>query len=194
MENRLKTQIDFIIEIDKIKHIKRKSRLFDNSRVENDAEHSWHIAVMAMILSEYANDKIDVSKVIKMVLIHDIVEIDAGDVYLYHPDRENAKEKELKAAKRIFSILPEDQKNDYMSIWLEFEERKTAEAKFAAVLDRLEPFLQNYMTKGTTWKEFDIGLNQVLKANSHISSGSEELWAYIKEMLDECVEKKYLKP
>ena len=142
---KLRKQMDFIIEIDKMKNIYRQTLVLNEDRAENDAEHSWHLAMMVMLLSEYANEPIDVLHTIKMVLIHDIVEIDAGDTYCY--DEEGYKDKnerETKAAERIFGILPHDQKNEMYNLWLEFEDRKTPEAKFAAVLDRIQPIMLNY--------------------------------------------------
>lgn len=191
--NRLKKQIDFIIEIDKLKKIIRKTPLFDNSRKENDAEHSWHISLMAIILLEYSNHKVDILRVIKMLLIHDLVEIDAGDTFLYAPNRNDRFSIEKKAAEKIFSILPDDQKEEFLNLWVEFEQRNTDDSKFAAVLDRLEPLLQNYLTKGATWKEFDIEYNQVVNANEHICDGSLELWEYVKLILNESVDKNYLR-
>jgi len=191
--DRLKKQLDFIIEIDKVKNIMRKTRLFDGSRRENDSEHSWHIALMAFILSEFSNEKIDISKVIKMLLIHDIPEIYAGDTFLYSPDRSaKSEEKEKEAACKIFGMLPEDQKNELLGLWVEFEKKETKEAKFAAVLDRLEPLMQNYLTKGMTWKEFNIKFDQVINANKHIEKGSLKLWEYAKSIINESVEKGYL--
>ena len=147
----LAQQIAFIIEVDKVKNILRKSKLFDGSRFENDAEHSWTICMMAMLLKEYSNFPIDIERVIKMLLIHDIVEIDAGDTFLYSKDRNNVLEKEFKAAERIFGLLPAEQSQELISIWKEFEVRESNEAKFAAVFDRLEPLLQNYLTQGFAW-------------------------------------------
>ena len=194
MKNRLKKQIDFIVEIDKIKKIIRKTKLFDGSKNENDAEHSWHISLMAIILQEYSNQPVDIFKVVKMLLIHDIVEIDAGDIFLYHPDRHtNRYELEKKAAERIFGILPEDQRDEFIDLWDEFELQKSEEAKYAHVLDRLEPLLQNYFTKGVSWKEFNIKYEQVIKANQHIENGSKKLWDYAKALIHDSVEKEYLK-
>ncbi|HRR02163.1 MAG TPA: HD domain-containing protein [Treponemataceae bacterium] len=187
--DRFKKQIDFIIEIDKIKHIFRKTRLFDGSRFENDAEHAWHFALLALVLQEYANDAIDVHKVITMALIHDIVEIDAGDVLAYDTEqRLLAEEKERKAAERIFGILPDEQRDEFKKIWNEFEERKTPEARFAAALDRFEPILQNYMTNFSTWKEHDITHSMLMKTNQHIADGSEILWQTVERMFSEALD------
>ena len=191
---RLKKQIDFIIEVDKLKNIIRRSYITDSSRNENDAEHSWHIALMAVILSEYSNFKnLDLLKVIKMLLIHDIVEIDAGDVFLYDKEKQKTQfDNEKKAADRIFSKLPIDQKKEFHSLWLEFEERKSDESKFARVLDRLQPMLLNYYSKGKAWKEANIKSNTVLEANKIIEDGSTKLWDFAKELIEDAIGKKYL--
>ena len=185
MEEKLKKQIDFIIEIDKIKSIIRKTKLFDGTRYENDAEHSWHICMMAVILQEYSNEKVDLLKVLKMLLIHDLVEIDAGD-YLVYTDKNNEKnEKEQKAAERIFSILPDEQKNELFFLWKEFELKETPEAKFAFALDRLEPVMQNYCNNGAAWAEHNIKYEKIVDVNSKIQAGSIELWGYAKSIIEE---------
>lgn len=169
---KLKKQLEFIIEVDKIKSIFRKTKLFDNSRHENDAEHSWHLAIMAIILSEYSNEPIDLLKVIKMVVVHDLVEIDAGD-YIVYTDQTAAKEAaELKAAARIFGILQDEQSKELYGLWQEFEERNTPEAKFAAAIDRLEPLMQNYYTEGYAWKANNIAYKQIISVNQRIEKGS----------------------
>ncbi len=187
-------QIDFIKEIDKIKYIQRRTKLFNSDRNENDAEHSWHLAMMAIVLSDYANEKIDLVKVLKMVLIHDIVEIDAGDTFIYDQNKnlENTEE-ELKSAKRIFGILPEEQANELINIWTEFEEGITDEAKFARSMDRLEPLLQNTSNDGGTWKEYGVKYQTVYDKKKVIKNGSEELWEYAENLIDESVEKGVLK-
>jgi putative hydrolases of HD superfamily len=191
-EERLRNQLDFIIEVDKVKHIIRKSKLFDASRFENDAEHSWTICLMAILLKEYANFSINIEKIITMLLIHDIVEIDAGDTFLYSKERETAFFKEKDAAKRIFGLLPEDQAKYFYDIWNEFEEKKTNEAKFASVFDRFEPVLQNYKTEGYTWKANNITKSMILEKNKHIQEGSIEIWNFFVLLIDICVQKKYL--
>ncbi len=191
---RLKQQILFIKEIDNIKHIFRKTRLFDNSRFENDSEHSWHLALMAIILSEYSNEPVDLLKVIKMVLVHDIVEIYAGDTFLYDESgNKNKSLKEMESAEKIFGLLPQDQKEEFIEIWQEFERRETPESKFAAAIDRLEPLLQNYYTEGYTWKKNNIHKEQVLRKNEPlISGGSSVLWEFASGLIYESVEKNYL--
>jgi putative hydrolases of HD superfamily len=187
MKNRLQQQIAFIFEIDKIKSIFRKTKLFHTDRHENDAEHSWHIAMMTLILSEHANEKIDILKVIKMLLIHDVVEIDAGDVNFYKKT-DSYKADEKSAAQRIFGLLPPDQAKEYIALWLEFEEQETKEARFAAALDRLEPLLQNVHHKCEFWNANDISHDQVVEKTSYIVNGSEVLWDYIHAEIDRCLD------
>ena len=193
-KKKLRKQIEFIEEIDKLKSIIRQTRLLDDSRYENDAEHSWHLAMMAIVLSEHANDKnIDLLKVIKMLLIHDIPEIDAGDTFLYDKDgRIDSVENEKKGAERIFSILPSGMTKELIGLWEEFEKKKTPEAKFAGALDRLEPLLQNYNTGGHAWKKHGIVRSQVEKNNLTIVHGSQTLWDLAQSLIDESVEKEYL--
>lgn len=193
MQSRLQKQLDFIVEVDKIKQIQRMTKLFDGSRYENDAEHSWTIALMASILREHSNFEINMERVQMMLLIHDVVEIDAGDTFLYDESRDTAHIDEEKAAKRIFSILPDDQAEYLLNLWIEFEKRETNDAKFAGVFDRFEPVLQNYKTKGGSWQEHGITKAMVMKKNHYIQDGSEVIWKLFLDILDECVEKGYLK-
>jgi len=185
MNEKLKKQIDFIIEIDKIKSIIRKTKLFDGTRYENDAEHSWHICMMAIILQEYSDEKIDLLKVLKMLLIHDLVEIDAGDYLIYTDKNMEKNENEKKAAERIFSILPDEQKNELILLWKEFDSKETVEAKFAFALDRLEPVMQNYYNKGAAWKEHNIKYEKIININSKIEDASADLWEYAKSIIEE---------
>ncbi len=191
MIERLQKQLQFIIEIDKVKSVFRKTRLFDNSRQENDAEHSWHLAIMALLLAEHANEPVDVLKVIKMVLIHDLVEIDAGDFIVYTDQTSQKKQMETAAAERIFGMLPQDQQSEFRELWDEFEERCTAESKFAAAIDRLEPVMQNYMTEGYTWKKHNISSDQVKRVNRKIEDGSKVLWEYALSIISESIQKGY---
>ncbi len=186
---KLAKQIEFIKEIDKLKKICRQTVIDDGSREENDAEHSWHLAVMAMVLLEYANEPgIDICKVIKMVLIHDIVEIDAGDTFIYDAEGNISKaDREEQAAHRIFGLLPKEQELEFLGLWQEFEAKNTPEAKFAAVMDRLEPLLLNSVTKGHTWRKFGIKSQAVREKNIHVREGSAEIWRYINELIDECI-------
>lgn len=192
--DKLAQQIAFIKEIDKIKYIQRKTKLFDSQRNENDAEHSWHLAMMTIVLAEHSNEKIDLLKVIKMVLIHDIVEIDAGDIFIYDTQKNHDNtEEETKAAKRIFGILPQNQAEELIQIWEEFEAGETHEAKFAKSMDRLEPLLQNTSNKGGTWKEFDVDYEKVYEKKKVIAKGSNTIWNYAKNLIQESVEKGFLK-
>lgn len=194
MSERINQQMKFIIEIDKQKSIFRQSYLADGTRHENDAEHAWHLALMAMILGEHSNHSVDILKVIKMVLIHDLVEIDAGDTYAYDvKGNEDKYEREVKAAKRIYGILPNDQAEQLYNLWEEFEARETNEAKFAAALDRVQPILLNYLSKGKAWLKHDIARSQVEERNAHTEEGSEAIWDYICSILDLAVDDGYLR-
>ena len=190
---KLENQLNFIIEIDKVKSIIRKSKLFDGSRFENDAEHSWTISIMALLLKEYSNININIEKVISMLLIHDIVEIDTGDTFLYSDKRDMIHTNEKTAAERIFGLLDKEQKEYFLNIWNEFEERKTNEAKFAAIFDRLEPLLQNYILEGYTWQKYNITYEMVIEKNKHIQEASDVIWAFVLKLLEKAVEKGYIK-
>lgn len=190
---RLAQQIHFIKEIDKLKNIFRQTYLLDGKRRENDAEHSWHLAIIALLLYEHSNTKIDPIKVVKMVLLHDIVEIDAGDTFVYDTvARELQKEKEILAADRIFNLLPKDQHKEFRAIWDEFENGNSPEAKFARAIDRLQPILHNVHTEGKAWKKHKIKASQVLDRNSHIAEGSQVIWEYVQELVQSAVENQYL--
>lgn len=184
---RLEQQMAFIKEIDKMKKIGRQTYLSDPSRKENDAEHSWHLAMLCLILSEHANEKINMLHVMSMVLIHDLVEIDAGDTYAYDTvGNQNKREREVKAAERIFHILPEDQAVYIRQLWEEFEEGATMEAKFAHTLDNIQPVMLNDASDGKAWAEHQVELSQILNRNKNTKDGSESLWEYAKEI--------YIKP
>ena len=176
---RLDQQFDFIKEIDKEKFIQRQTRLSDNVRRENDAEHAWHMAIMTVLLSEYANEKIDVLRTVMMLLIHDIVEIDAGDTYAYDEEGQKTQhERESRAADRIYALLPEDQQKKLRDIWEEFEAGETPEAKFAHTMDNLQPAMLNTVNGGVAWKERGIAMSQIMKRNEHTAEGSQDLWDY----------------
>ena len=193
MTGTLKSQLAFIFEIDKIKSIFRKTKLFDKSRHENDAEHSWHLAMMAMVLAEHSNTPLDVSKVIKMVLIHDIPEIYTGDTIVYAKKGVQPSEEDMASAKKVFGLLPKEQCDEFYALWHEFESKQTAESKFGAAIDRLEPVMQNYFTEADAWCTNNVKAEQIYNVNKHISNGSEELWEYAKELIDECVGKGLIK-
>lgn len=192
---KLKKQMAFIVEIDRLKHVLRKTKPIGCDRYENDTEHSWHLAMMALILAEHANvPGLDLSRTIQMLLIHDIVEIDAGDTFAYdeqgHQDKE---EREHKAAKRLFGMLPQEQMEEIMDLWLEFEARTTPEARFANALDRLHPMLLNANNEGQSWRENRISYERVVARNQLIAEGSETLWKYSVNMLKEAMERGYLR-
>lgn len=187
-------QVAFIKEIDKLKYIQRKTKLFNSDRHENDAEHSWHLAMMTIVLSAHSDKPIDVLKVVKMVLIHDIVEIDAGDVFIYDTVKNHTNtDEELLAAQRIFGLLPKEQAEEFIAIWQEFEDGKTDEAKFAKTMDRFEPLLQNTSNNGGTWKEFDVPYQKVYDKKVTIKDGSAIIWNYAENLINESVEKGILK-
>ena len=192
--NDLLKQIEFIKEIDKIKYIQRRTCLLNSDRPENDAEHSWHLALMAIALSEHANKPVDILKVIKMVLIHDIVEIDSGDVFVYDKSKSHKNtEEEFAAAKRIFGLLPENQAKELIDLWKEFEDGETDDAKFAKSLDKLEPLLQNFSNNGGTWDKYNVTYNEVYTQKKSINKGSDTLWEYAENLLNESVAKGILK-
>lgn len=194
MKNDFEKQISFILELDKIKHITRQTYLCDGSRKENDAEHSWHLALMCFVLADYANEPIDVLKTMKMVLLHDVIEIDAGDTYAYDTEGNKTKrERELKAADRIFGLLPEGQAQEYRGLWDEFEAMETSESKFANMLDKVQPLLLNHASGGRSWEEHGVKLSQVLRRDERVHEGSEEIWAYAKSLLEENVKAGHLK-
>ena len=181
---RLERQFDFIKEIDKEKFIQRQTKLSDGVRRENDAEHAWHMAIMTVLLSEYANEKIDVLRTVTMLLIHDIVEIDAGDTYAYSGESAAVTEaRERKAAERVFGILPEDQGKAFRDLWEEFEAYQTPEAKFAHVLDNCQPMLLNDASNGLSWTEHQVRKSQIYKRNEHTAEGSRKIWNYMQSLI-----------
>lgn len=187
---RLEQQMQFILEVDRLKQIVRQTYLSGADRKENDAEHSWHLAMMACLLSEYANEKVDVLHVIKMVLIHDLVEIDAGDTYAYdQAGNETKRAREVLAADRIFGMLPKDQGAELRNLWEEFEAGKTPEAKFALALDKVQPILLNDCTDGRAWVEHGVRLEQIQKRNARTPEGSKQLWEFCEALIERNVEK-----
>jgi putative hydrolase of HD superfamily len=194
MDNeRFEQQIRFILEIDKLKTIMRRTYILNADRAENTAEHSWHLAMMAILLAEHANQPVDVARVIKMVLVHDIVEIDAGDTYFYDTAAALDKsEREHAAAGRIFGLLPLDQGKELRELWEEFEAGQTADARFALALDRFMPQLHNYHTKGRSWAEHGITADRVLEGYESMAEGSTRLWECAQVLLNDAVEKGFL--
>jgi putative hydrolase of HD superfamily len=182
----LARQIQFLLEIDGLKQITRRTLIADGSRRENDAEHSWHLAMFAVVLAEHGPAELDLARVLKMVLVHDLVEIDAGDTYCYDPAAcATQRERELAAAERIFALLPADQGNELRELWEEFEAKDTAESRFAAALDRLQPVLLNYHTQGRAWREHGVTRAQVIERNRHIAAGAPRLWEYALALIDD---------
>ncbi len=185
---RLEQQMKFLLEADKSKQIFRQTYLSDASRKENDAEHSWHLALMCALMSEYANEPIDVARTMTMVLIHDLIEIDAGDTYAYDEAGNTTKRaREVKAADRIFGLLPEDQRKYFRELWEEFEAAQTPEAKFALSLDKIQPVLLNNATEGKSWEEHGIRVSQILKRNEKTPEGSKTLWSYAENLIEKNV-------
>lgn len=186
---RLQRQIEFLVEIDKLKTIQRRTWLLDQSRYENDAEHSWHLAMMILCLSEHSDfENLDTTRCLKMVLVHDLVEIDAGDTYAFDEAAHDDKEaREKAAADRLFAILPPDQEVEFRQLWEEFEARETPESRFSNSVDRMQPLLHNCLTGGREWKKNGVTLPQVLKRCRPIEEGSEKLWQVMEQYLERAV-------
>lgn len=188
MKGRLDAQIGFILELDRAKQVLRQNTLADASRRENDAEHMWHLAVIALVLREYADAEVDIARVVEMLLVHDVVEIDAGDTFAYddagHLDKE---ERERAAAERIFGLLPDDQARWIWELWLEFEAKATPEARFAASVDRLQPLLLNAASGGQAWKRHGVTAERVRARNAHIADGAPELWERAQIVIDQAI-------
>ena len=192
--SRLSRQIEFSLEIDKLKGVLRQTILLDSSRQENTAEHSWHIAVMAGLLREYAVEPVDIDHAVRMLLVHDLVEIDAGDVMIYdRARREEMKKREEQAARRIFGLLPADQAKDMRLLWDEYEARQTPEARFAFAMDRIQPLLHNLNTQGLMWRKHGISRDQVIEVNRPIRDAAPALWEYVSALIDEAAAKGYLR-
>jgi putative hydrolase of HD superfamily len=195
MNERFERQLAFIIEADRLKEIQRRSYLISGARVENSAEHSWHLALNALILGEYANTGLDTFRVLRMLLIHDLVEIDAGDTFCYDAAGNATKAaREQAAADRLFGLLPPDQGADLRALWEEFEAGVTPEARFAVAMDRLMPVLHNLRNHGRGWREHVVNAEQVLTRNALIGEGSEKLWAWVKGELDRAFADGLLEP
>ena len=192
---RLEKQLALVIELDKLKSILRRTRVKSaEGRLENSGEHSWHVALMAILMEEHANAPVDICRVMKMLLIHDVVEIDAGDTFVYDTaaSQEQA-EKEIRAAERLFGMLPSDQEQELLALWHEFEAAQTDDAKYAKALDWLIPMLLNYHNNGQSWKEHGVSREQALTINKRIEFGSVTLWDKAKELIEEATEKGWLK-
>jgi putative hydrolase of HD superfamily len=188
--DRLSRQIRFIVEVDKLKEIFRQTLCTQSRRQENDAEHSWHLALLVIVLAEHSNHQpLDVLRVLKMVIIHDLVEIDAGDTFAYDTARmADQHAREAVAAERIFGLLPDDQRAEFRALWDEFEARVTPEAKFAAAVDRFQPMLLNCLTEGAAWRKHGVTSDRVIARNQHIAEGSAPLWEYARRLIDDAVQ------
>ena len=194
MDERLKKQLDFALEIDKEKNILRQTHLSGHGRNENDAEHAWHMAIMAYLLREYSNEPVDITRVMLMCLIHDVVEIDAGDTYAYDEEgKKTQKAREEAAKERIYSLLPEDQKEELAAIFDEFEESKTPESKFAHAMDNLQPLMLNNSNDGGDWREHGVSAKQVYGRQSRTKEGSEKLYEVTDQIIKKQREKGNLK-
>lgn len=190
MDDRLKKQMEFILEADKLKKIGRQTYISDGTRKENDSEHSWHLALMAVLLAEHSNSELDILKVLTMVLIHDIVEIDAGDTYAYDiAANQSKRQREEAAADRIFNILPKDQAVWLRDVWEEFEACESIEAKFARALDNVQPIMLNDATDGKAWREHGVKKMQVMGRNKITPEGSDNLWEYVRQLIIDNVKK-----
>lgn len=191
---RLEQQLAFIVELDKLKYILRQSMLMDRSRRENSAEHSWHLAVMAILLAEYASEPVDVTRVMKMLLIHDVVEIDAGDTFAYDTvNIATQNHREQRAADRLFGMLPAEQRDEVRALWEEFEHRATPESKYANALDRLQPLLQNFYSGGQSWRKHGISREQVIDRMRPVEIGIPQVWPTVMKIIDDACAAGYVK-
>lgn len=195
-ESRLAQQVRFIVEVDKLKEIFRQTLLIGSRRAENDAEHSWHLCLIAIVLAEHAADpSLDLLRVLKMLIVHDLVEIDAGDTFAYDTARmADQHEREMRAADRIFGLVPADQRDELRALWDEFEEKRTPEAKFATAVDRFQPMLLNVRTQGAAWNRHGVTSDRVVARNRHIAEGSPALWEFAAAMIADAVERGELAP
>ncbi|WP_419835656.1 HD domain-containing protein [Endozoicomonas atrinae] len=195
MNSRLEKQLALVIELDQLKSVLRRNHVKSaGGRLENSAEHSWHVALMAILMEEYTNEPVDITRVVKMLLLHDVVEVDAGDTFVYDAAASAKQgEKELAAVARLFGMLPEDQGEKLKAVWLEFEAGQSADAKFAKALDRIIAMLLNYHTHGQCWQEHGVRKEQALTINRCIEDGSQVLWEKAKQIVEEAVIKGWLK-
>jgi putative hydrolase of HD superfamily len=193
--DRLQRQLDFILELDKLKTVLRQTSLVDGSRQETSSDHSWHIATMALLLLEHADEEVDLLRVLKMLLVHDVVEIDAGDTFCYDTQAvQSQRQREEEAAQRLFGLLPDDQRDELEALWEEFEQRASPEARFAGALDRFQAVLLNHATGGGSWRLHGISVEQVTERNQPIGEGSTLLWNHVRKLLDDAVERRLLVP
>ncbi|NRB67340.1 MAG: HD domain-containing protein [Vibrio sp.] len=193
--DRLEKQLALVMELDQLKSVLRRTRVKSaQGRLENSAEHSWHVALMAILMEEHANEPVNIARVVKMLLLHDIVEIDAGDTFVYDTAASKLQaEKELVAAQRLFALLPNDQGQELLELWLEFERAESADAKFGKALDRIIPMLLNYHNNGQSWLEHGVTREQALTVNQKIEYGSQALWGKAQQVIEEATQKGWLK-
>jgi putative hydrolases of HD superfamily len=190
---RLQRQLEFLLELDKLKSVFRRNHLADGSRLENDAEHSWYFAVAAMVLAEHAAEPVDVARVVRMALVHDVVEIDAGDTFIYDESaKQGQAEREARAAARLFGMLPEDQAHELLALWQEFEEQATPESRYARSIDRIAAVVLNYASGGKTWKQHRIPKQQILTINERIAAGSPALWDHVRELIEDAARRGFI--
>ncbi|MDE1314222.1 HD domain-containing protein [Vibrio aestuarianus] len=196
MDPRLGQQLELVMELDRLKSVLRRTRVRSaDGRLENSAEHSWHVALMAVLMEEHSNQPVDIAKVIKMLLLHDIVEIDAGDTFVYDVVASaEQEENELKAAQRLFALLPKEQGDELLAVWFEFEAAQSAEALFAKALDRIIPMLLNFHNQGQSWLEHGVTRQQALTVNRRIDDGSHALWQHAQQMIEQATLNGWLKP
>ena len=195
MDNRLQQQLAFLVEIDRMKNVMRQTLLADSSRRESDAEHSFSLAMFAMLLAEHAEEEIDISRVIRMVLVHDLIEIYAGATFCYDQKGNEDKEaREKEAADKLYAMLPEDQAAEYRALWEEFDRMDTPDSRYAAALDRIQPMLNNYLTNGHTWKLGNVTSEQVYKRMEPIRNGLPKAWPIVEWIINTSIEKGFLQP
>lgn len=191
---RLVKQLDFLLEADRLRHVLRRTTLADASRRENSAEHSWHLALAAMVLAEHASEPVAIERVVEMVVIHDLVEIDAGDTFAYDEEaRRDQRERERQAAARLFGMLPEEQAGRWHELWDEFDVGTTPEAVFARCIDRLQPILLNFASGGVAWTEHGIAVDQVLQRNRELARGAPALWQHVLDLVEEAADRGWLR-
>jgi putative hydrolase of HD superfamily len=190
---RLQKQIAFLLEVDKLKTILRRNPISDGSRLENDAEHSWYFAMGALILAEHAAGEIDLAKVLRIALIHDVVEVDAGDTFIYdEAAKRDQAEREERAARRLFGLLPEDQATALLALWREFEAGVTAEARYAKAIDRLAAVLLNHASRGQSWRRHHVPKQRILEINERIAQGSPALWGFVRQLIEDAAARGYI--
>ncbi|HXY41170.1 MAG TPA: HD domain-containing protein [Vicinamibacteria bacterium] len=193
--DRLRRQMEFLLEADKLKTIVRRNHLSDGSRRENDAEHSWYFALAALVLAEHAREPVDLARVLRIALIHDLVEIDAGDAFIYDAAATAAQaEREERAAARLYGLLPEDQAAELLALWREFERAETKEARYAKAIDRLAAVILNHASQGLTWRQHGVRKQQILAVNEKIAAGAPPLWEHVRGLIEDAAARGWIEP